>query len=537
MKRYVAVLAVAGLFGCGGAKSARESMSAASMLNNIKKLSSDEFEGRGPGSPGEEKTVQFLIEQFRRIGLEPGNPDSTYVQQVPLVGITSQVTGSIQVAGKRVELHPLQDFVGVGRPQKESIEVKDSGIVFVGYGVVAPEYNWDDYKGVDLKGKTLLMLVNDPPTGDQSLFKGKAMTYYGRWTYKYDIANEKGAAGAIIVHETGPAGYPFEVITGSRGRENFDIATPDKNQNRMPLEAWVTLDKAKELLQAAGQDFDALKKQAATREFKPVPLKAKASFQIKNQIREVQSRNVVGKLTGSDPKLRDEYVIYTAHWDHLGRDETKQGDQIFNGAVDNASGTAGLLELAQAFAGVSPRPKRTLVFLSVTAEEKGLLGARYYADNPLYPLNRTVANINMDSMNPWGKTEDLVVVGKGQSTLEDVLAAVAKEQGRTLVDEPTPEKGFYYRSDHFEFAKKGVPALYLENGERYVGKPAGFSEQKRDEYTNKDYHKVSDEVKPGWDLAGAVDDLKVLFEVGYRVAQADTAPQWKQGSEFKNVKR
>jgi Zn-dependent M28 family amino/carboxypeptidase len=539
MRRFALAVAISiGVWACGGgAKSARDGISPIPILKHTQRLASDEFEGRGPGTPGEDKTVAYLIEQFRRIGLEPGNPDGTFIQQVPLIGIRSQVTGSLQAGARKIDLNPLKAFVGVSRPQQETNAVKDSDIVFVGYGVVAPEHQWDDYKGVDVKGKTLLMLINDPPAADQQLFKGKAMTYYGRWTYKYEIASEKGAAAAIIVHETGPAGYPFEVVTGSWGQENFDLARPDKNQGRVPVESWVSLDKARELLAATGQDFESLKKQAATREFKPVVLKAKANFQAKNSIREVRSRNVIGRLVGSDPKLRDEYVVYTAHWDHLGKDEKRQGDQIFNGALDNASGTAALLELAQAFANMVPRPKRCILFLSVTAEEKGLLGARYYAENPLYPLMQTVANINMDGVNQWGKTKDLVVVGTGQSNLEDTLAEAAKEQDRILIDDPEPEKGFYYRSDHFEFAKKGVPALYTNSGEQYIDKPAGFARQKRDEYTANDYHKPSDEVKPDWDLTGAVEDLKLLFEVGYRVAQSDQQPQWKDGSEFKSVKR
>ena len=539
MRRFALAVAISiGVWACGGgAKSARDGISPIPILKHTQRLASDEFEGRGPGTPGEDKTVAYLIEQFRRIGLEPGNPDGTFIQQVPLIGIRSQVTGSLQAGAKKIDLNPLKDFVGVSRPQQETNAVKDSDIVFVGYGVVAPEHQWDDYKGVDVKGKTLLMLINDPPAADQQLFKGKAMTYYGRWTYKYEIASEKGAAAAIIVHETGPAGYPFEVVTGSWGQENFDLARPDKNQGRVPVESWVSLDKARELLAATGQDFESLKKQAATREFKPVVLKAKANFQAKNSIREVRSRNVIGRLVGSDPKLRDEYVVYTAHWDHLGKDDKRQGDQIFNGALDNASGTAALLELAQAFANMVPRPKRSILFLSVTAEEKGLLGARYYAENPLYPLMQTVANINMDGVNQWGKTKDLVVVGTGQSNLEDTLAEAAKDQDRILIDDPEPEKGFYYRSDHFEFAKKGVPALYTNSGEQYIDKPAGFARQKRDEYTANDYHKPSDEVKPDWDLTGAVEDLKLLFEVGYRVAQSDQQPQWKDGSEFKSVKR
>jgi len=535
MNRTIALLAAV-LTSCStrsGHREAAQSMTAEGLLAHTRTLASDEFEGRAPGTPGEEKTVQYLATQFRNLGLEPGNPDGSYFQPVPLVGITSRVTGHIDVRGRRIALHPLEDFVGVSRPQQPVNSVNDSGVVFVGYGVVAPEYNWDDYKGADVKGKTLLMLVNDPPAADQTLFKGKAMTYYGRWTYKYEIASAKGAAAAIIVHETGPAGYPFEVVTGSWGRENFDLARPDRNLGRVPVESWVSLEKARELMSASGLDFDALKQAAATRDFKPVALPAKATFRARNEIRPVQSRNVVAKLTGSDPVLARQCVVYTAHWDHLGRDATRQGDQVFNGALDNASGTAGLLELAKAFAKIEPRPKRTIFFLSVTAEEKGLLGAKFYAENPLYPLNQTVANINMDGVNQWGRTKDVVVVGMGQNTLEDILASVAAEYNRTLTPDPEPEKGFYYRSDHFEFAKLGVPALYIDAGDQYINRPAGYGESKRNEYTTRDYHKVSDEVKPDWDLSGAVEDLRLLFEVGFRVADGETVPAWKSGSEFK----
>jgi Zn-dependent M28 family amino/carboxypeptidase len=411
----------------------------------------------------------------------------------------------------------------------------------VGYGVEAPEYGWDDYKGVDVRGKTVLMLINDPPVPspndstqlDSTIFRGRAMTYYGRWTYKYEIASAKGAAAAIIIHETEPAGYPFEVVVGSWGRENFDIKTPGGNAGRVRVESWITLDKAKELLQASGQDFDALKRQARSKDFRPVALGATATFRVRNTTREIQSRNVIAKLPGSDSALADEHVVYTSHWDHLGRDSTLQGDQIFNGAHDNASGTAALLELAEAFSKLPQRPRRSMVFLAVTAEEKGLLGAKYYAENPLYPLATTLADINMDGVNQWGRTRDVVVIGLGNSTLDDVLREAATARGRTLAPDAEPEKGFFYRSDHFEFAKLGVPALYTDAGVEYLDKPPGYGKQKREEYTANDYHKPSDEVKPDWDLSGAVEDTQLLFDVGYRVAQGDRVPEWKPGTEFK----
>lgn len=522
-------------------KPALDSVTADDLLRHTKTLSSDEFEGRGPGTRGEELSVKYLTDQFKALGLKPGNPDGTYVQKVPLAGMQAAPTLSLSAGDKQTEMKFPDDFVAVSRRFVPETKVENSDLVFVGYGVVAPQYGWDDYKGVDVRGKTIVMLINDPavPSAsdpsklDDQMFKGNAMTYYGRWTYKYEIASEKGAAAAIIIHETGPAGYPYEVVKGSWGQENFDIQSPDKNMKRVGVESWITLDRAKELFASAGQDFDALKKAAVSKDFKPVPLSAKANFTVKNTLREVQSQNVVAKLEGSDPKLKDEYVIYTAHWDHLGKNDKLQGDQIYNGALDNASGTAQLLELAEAFTKLPTPPKRSILFLAVTAEEKGLLGAKFYATNPLYPLNRTLANINVDGVNQWGRTKDIVIVGDGNSTLDDLTREVAALQGRAVKPDPEPEKGFYYRSDHFEFAKEGVPALYTDTGTEFVGKPAEYGKQKRDEYTNNDYHKPSDEVKADWDLSGAVEDAQLLLAIGHRVAQGDRYPEWKPNTEFK----
>ncbi len=521
--------------------SAFAAITADGLLEHTKVLSSDEYEGRGPGTRGEDLTVKYLTEQFQRMGLKPGNPDGTYTQKVPLVGFTGQATASFTAGGKTINLEFPKDYVAVSRRFVPESKVENSDLVFVGYGVVAPEYGWDDYKGVDVRGKTIVMLINDPAVPDASdparlddkMFKGKAMTYYGRWTYKYEIAAQKGAAAAIIIHETGPAGYPYEVVSGSWSRENFDIQTSDKNMGRPAVEGWITTDRAKELLSASGQDFDTLKKAAITKEFKPVMLNAKASIDIKNTLREINSLNVVAKLEGSDPVLKDEYVVYSAHWDHLGRDPNLQGDQIFNGALDNATGTSALLEIAEGFTKLATPPKRSVLFLAVTAEEKGLLGAKHYAANPLYPLNKTVANINMDGVNQWGRTKDVTMVGDDNSSLIDLLNQAARDQGRSVGPDPEPDKGLYYRSDHFEFAKQGVPALYMKSGVDYVGKDPNYSKQKRDEYTTNDYHKVSDEIKPDWDLNGAVEDAQLLLTIGYRVAQGDKYPEWKAGSEFK----
>lgn len=542
MFQKTALLAALALASCGPKQVSFDSIDANSLLSEIKTLSSDEYEGRKPGSAGEAKTIAYMQQQFRSIGLKPGNPDGTYLQKVPLAGITGKPKLDFRVNGKPFPLEFRKDYTANSSHFAPRVDVQDSEVVFVGYGVVAPEYGWDDYKGVDVRGKTILMLVNDPAVPDAAdpsklddrMFRGRAMTYYGRWTYKYEIASEKGAAAAIVIHETGPAGYPFEVVVGSWGGENFTIQRPDNNMSRVAVESWMTYDKASALCRAAGLDLVSLKKDALRKDFRPVTLAgARANYHIDQNLRRIESNNVIGKLEGGDATLKNEYVIYTAHWDHLGRDTDLKGDQIFNGAADNASGSAGLLEIARAYAQLRTPPKRSILFLSVTAEEQGLLGARYYAENPLYPLNKTLADINMDGLNTWGRTKDLILVGLGNSTLDDITLDVLKERGRTVVPDAEPEKGFFYRSDHFEFAKQGVPALDPDAGTEYIGKPASYSKEKREEYTAKNYHKPSDEVKPDWDLTGAVEDLKVFAEVGYRLAQGDRFPEWKPGTEFK----
>ena len=512
------------------------------ILDRIKVLASDKFEGRAPGTRGEELTVQYLESEFKSLGLKPGNTDGTYIQRVPLVGITATQTRPLTIAknGVNTTLTWRDEVVAWSKHVADSASIADSDVIFAGYGVEAPEFNWNDFKDVDVKGKTIIVLVNDPAVPDPSdprrldpkTFGGDAMTYYGRWTYKFEEGARKGAAGVLIVHETGPAGYPFSVVQGNLN-EKFDLVTPDKNMGRSAIEGWVTLDAAKKILKLAGQDFDALKKQAATRDFKPVPLGLTASFAIKNTMRTIQSRNVVARLEGSDPALKDEYVVYSAHWDHFGVGTPVKADKIYNGALDNASGVATVLEIARAFTKVQPQPRRSVLFLMVTAEEQGLLGSQYYAVTPIYPLQKTLANINVDGINQWGHTKDITVVGLGASDLDDYLKDAAAEQNRTLRPDPEPEKGFYYRSDHFNFAKQGVPALDPDEGIDFVGKPAGYGQQKRDEYTNNDYHAPSDQVKPDWDLAGAADDAELFFAVGYRVANASKFPEWKPGNEFK----
>ncbi len=522
-------------------KPALDAITPDSLLAHIKVLASDEFEGRAPGTKGEELSVNYISEQFARIGLKPGNPDGTYIQEVPLAGITSEPAMSFTVGEKKTDLKFPDDYVASSARLQSDIKVDNADVVFVGYGVVAPEYGWDDYKDVDVRGKTILMLINDPAIPDpkdpkkfdDKMFKGKAMTYYGRWTYKYEIAAQKGAAAAVIIHETEPAAYPYSVVKTSWAKENFELDQPNKNMDAVQVRSWITLDVAKKLLADSGQDFDALKKAAIKKDFRPVALKAKANISIKQTVRSFKSHNVLGKLEGSDPKLKEEWVVYTAHWDHLGRHLDLPGDQIFNGAIDNASGVASVIQLGAAFVKLNPPPKRSVLFMATTAEEAGLLGAKFYAEHPLYPLEKTLADINIDTVNPWGKTRDIEDLSNNNSTLDDMLAAAAKRNGRVMKPNSQPEKGGFYRADHFEFSKLGVPALYIGGGKEVIGKPAEFGQQKKDDYTAHHYHQVSDEVNPEWDLSGAAQDMQLLFEVGYQVANGNKFPEWKSGTEFK----
>ena len=550
LRHHASLLVLCLLAGChshaagpsqGQVTKARSKITAGDLLASIKALADDSMLGRAPGGPAEPKVIAYVTGEFKKLGLAPGNPDGSWTQPVDLLGFTATPSAEFTVRGRKIPLTFHKDYVALSRHPEDSVNVVNSDIVFVGYGAVAPEYGWDDFKGVDVRGKTLVMLINDPPVRDpadttrldSTMFRGNAMTYYGRWTYKYEIASAKGAAAAIIVHQTIPAAYGWDVVDHSNSHENMDVRQADNNKSRVQVESWITYETAKKLFQAAGQDFDALERAARTKEFHPVDLKATATFHLANKVREVRSHNILARLAGGDPKLRNQYVIYTAHWDHLGIVDPVNGDSIANGAIDNASGVAGILAIAKAFTALPVKPRRSIIFMAVTAEEKGLLGARYYTENPLYPLDHTVANFNIDGVNQWGRTSDVTVVGKGASTLEDVLDSVASEDHRTLSPDPEPEKGFYYRADHFEFAKKGVPALFLDSGIHYIGKPESYSKTKRDEYTYHDYHNVTDEVKPDWDLSGAVDDLGLLFATGVRVADADGWPTWKPGNEFK----
>ena len=534
----LASLAALGAIGASGVdgdfEKALRSITRDDLKAEIQVLSSDDFEGRAPSTPGEEKTIRFLKEKFARLGLQPGNGQS-YVQEIPLTEITSSPVGDLVVSGDNStdRLRYRDEFVASTRRMIERVEIEGSEIVFVGYGIVAPEWGWDDYKGTDVRGKTVVMLINDPGFAmkDTSLFNGDAMTYYGRWTYKYEEAARHGAAGAFIVHETEPAAYPWAVVNNSFTGPQMNFAAEDGNIACAAVEGWLTADAARKVFRQAGLDFDEVKAGAARREFKPIPLGLEASVTIENSIRGAVSSNVLGLLPGGERK--DEYIIYMAHWDHLGIDTSRAGDRIFNGALDNATGVAGLLEIAEAFTKLKETPSRSILFLAVTCEEQGLLGSEYYAQHPVYPLDHTVAVLNMDAMNIMGPMKDITVIGYGDSELDDYLVDAAKTQGRVVRPDPDPAKGFFFRSDHFSLAKRGVPALYIGGGTDHVVHGTEWTREQRDKYTAEKYHKPSDEFDPGWDLSGTVDDLRLLFRVGYRLAGESTFPNWKEGATFK----
>lgn len=500
-----------------------------------KELSSDAYEGRAPGTPGEEKTIAYLIKQFEAAGLKPGN-NGKWTQDVPLVEITAKNATPLSFTGGKapVTLQYATDYVAFSYRLQPRTEVKDSDVVFVGYGINAPEKGWNDYAGIDVKGKTVIILVNDPDWQTKEVkgeFNGRAMTYYGRWSYKYEEAARQGAAAALIVHDTEPAAYGWNVVESSNTGPNYLAESKDGGADQTAANGWIQLAKAKELFASAGQDFDALRDAAVKKGFKAVPLVGvKTSFGFDNVIAKKMSHNVVGVLPGA--KRPDEYVLYTGHWDHLGRCSPVNGDDICNGAVDNASGIAGLVTLARAFQKAGA-PDRSVVFLAVTAEESGLLGSKYYAENPVFPLAQTVGGVNMDALNAIGPAKDIVVVGRGKSELDAYLTKIAAADKRVIVDEPTPEKGFYYRSDHFSFAKLGVPMFNFGSGEDLVtgGKEAG--RKASEDYEKNRYHAPGDEYDAitSWD--GMIADLRLYYAAGRMLAMTDAWPNWNPGDEFR----
>lgn len=522
-------------------------ISAEDFAQHVKVLASDEFGGRAPGSNGEQMTADYLVGQFQRLGLKPGNGDSWF-QDVPMVETTADETTSSAAITLKGETRPLafgtQMVLGTRTGQPE-VKVDTSEMVFVGYGVNAPEAGWNDYAGLDVTGKTVVILVNDPGfhVGDESLFSGKKMTYYGRWTYKYEEAARQGAAAALIVHDDAGAGYGWDVVKNSWSGAQFDLPAANDPEPRLPLQGWITGDEATKLFADAGLDFAAMREAANKPGFKPVPLDgATFSATLNSSIKESKSRNILAMLPGSERP--DEAIVYTAHWDHLGDHSATHGgdkaaaategeDHVYNGAIDNATGVAGVLEIAEAFTVQDPAPKRSVVFLLVTLEESGLLGSKYYAANPSIPLKDTVAVINLDAMPVVGPTKDFVVIGLGNSELDDVLRPIAEAQGRVLVEEDGVEKGFFFRSDHFSFAKYGVPALYAKGGIDHVEKGADYGRGVLAAYQADAYHKPADEFDPNWDLRGVVQDLQALYGVGRELAGNDAWPNYVEGNAFK----
>lgn len=512
-------------------------MSPEAIAAHIKVLASDAYEGRAPATEGEVKTLAYLEAQFKTIGLDPG--PSGWTQPVPLAESIVQGAPALTITGKDgAKTYAFRDqWVAFTRRFATQTEVKNAELVFVGYGVTAPDKGWSDYAKANIKGKIAVILVNDPDfetsTDLTGPFGGKAMTYYGRWTYKYEEAQRQGAIGALIVHETAPAAYPWAVVQSSWTRPQYDMISADKGAREMAFQAWISTPTAADLFKRAGLDFAKLKAAAQKPGFKAVPMKLKGSATLDLAIKDVTSANVIGVVKGAERP--DEVVLYTAHWDHLGRCPAVEGDDICNGALDNASGTATLIEIARAFA-AGPKPKRTVAFLAVTAEEKGLLGSAYYAANPLFPLSKTVANINMDGMPGFGRTNDVEVIGYGKNEVEDVLAKHVVAQGRVLKPEAFPERGGYFRSDQFSLAKVGVPAIFASGGLDLVNGGVERGKKLDEDYIANAYHKPDDEWSDAWDLSGAAEDSKLLFDVGADLANGAAWPAWKPGAEFKSIR-
>ena len=503
---------------------------------HLRFLSDDLLEGRAPGTRGGKLAARYIATQFRLIGLQPAGEDR-YYQRVPLVGTTVDPAMQLTIEGKG---EPLilgygKDFVAWAGVEKERVVLSGKELVFVGYGIRAPEVPWDDYKGADLKGKILLMLVNDPPSEDPEFFGGKALTYYGRWTYKLEEAARQGAAGAILIHSTEMAGYPWGVVENSWSGGQFSL--PSHSPAPSQFEAWIRQEPGDQLLQKGGLSFDQARKLAARQDFEPVRLGLSVSIEMRSTIRQFESPNVIGRLEGRDPKLKDEVILITSHYDHLGIGAEVGDDRIYNGALDNASGTAGLLELAAAFSAYPERPRRSLLFVAVTAEEQGLLGSKYYAAHPLVSLSKTAANINVDSINVWGRTENIVALGAERSTIGLVTRQVAEKMNMIISPDTFPEKGLFFRSDQFSLVKVGVPAVFFVWGTRFVGKPANWGEDLAREYTAKHYHQPSDEFDPSWSFEGANQMMEFAFWTALLLANREEMPKWKPGDPFEAVRR
>jgi Zn-dependent M28 family amino/carboxypeptidase len=519
-------------------KKAAATIRADGLRGDIRFLASDLLEGRGPATRGDQLAQAYIAARFEAIGLEPGAPGGGYIQPLDIVGVRSHnpETFHFRHGGDGLDLRFREDFIGFSGVPETEARIEDAEVVFVGYGIVAPEYGWDDYKGADLKGKVLLMMNNDP-ADDPKLFAGKTRLYYGRWDYKYEMAGRQGAAGAIIIHTTPSAGYPWQVVQTSWTGEGFGL--PDDPTPRIRMKAWATEDASRKIARLGAQDLDALRAAAEKKDFRPVPLGVTLSVVLKNDVSKKQTANVIGRLPGRDPAVAKEAVLYTAHHDHLGtKADAKLGeDAIYNGALDNASGVAAILAVAEAMAALPQPPRRSVYFAAVAAEEQGLLGSRYLAQHPPIPAGRIAADINVDGINIFGRSRDLTMIGLGKSNLDDWITALAAMQGRHVVPDQFPDKGYFYRSDQFSLAKVGVPAAYLEAGTDIIGKPAGWGKEQHDAFEAKDYHQPSDELRDTWDLSGAVEDAQLLFYLGVRVGNAAVMPAWKPGDEFEAARK
>jgi len=515
----------------------QQRITAGGMLHDIAALSADSMGGRGPGTVGDRLARAYLVRRLEGIGLAPGGPGGSWEQTIPIVGLSLPGIGPWRFTGPGGEasFRWRDEYVGGSGVQEPHVSIDDAEVVFVGYGIRAPEFDWDDFKGADLRGKVLLVMNNDPDW-DSTLFAGSKRLYYGRWDYKYEEAARQGAVAAIVLHTTPSAGYGWNVVERSWSGTLWDVAAGDAA--RLRFKSWLTEAAARRLCALGGRDLDTLVAAARRRDFKPVPLGVRTSLAFDVKVEHGETANVIGLVPGSDPRLREQAVLLTAHHDHLGigaPDST--GDRIHHGAVDNASGCAEVLAMAEAFAATKPRPRRTVVAIFLAGEEQGLLGSRYYAAHPTFALGHIAADLNYDGANVLGRTADVAIIGKGKSDLEDRLVAAARAQRRRVVDDPEPDKGYYYRADQLSFARVGVPSLYYGSGRDYIGRPQGWGEQKRAEFTRLRYHQPSDKILPEWDLSGAVEDVQLGYVVGLGVANSDTLPAWYRGDEFEAARK
>ena len=541
MKKYLVLVIITSILfsSCSDFKKGESTINEEDMTRIVKEFASDDFLGRKPFTKGEEKAVSFLVDEYKRIGLEPAN-NGSYIQEVPMVEVINvpDKRMKINMWNASIELSYKDDFVAFSKQLVDEISVRNSDMVFAGYGIVAPEYNWNDYEGIDVKGKTVIVLVNDPGFGtdNKDFFKGNEMTYYGRWTYKYEEAARQGAKAVFIIHETEAAGYPWSVVLNGAIIPKLYLQPDDDYLSMCKIEGWLTLNSAKELFSLAGYNLDELKENARKTDFKAFRMRSRLNLNIKSSHKFAVSKNVIGIIPGS--KHKDEVIIYSSHWDHLGVGAPLNGDSIYNGAVDNGTTTAWMLEIAEAFKNLRKQPERTIMFLSPTAEEAGLLGSEYYVSHPLFPLDKTVANINNDLMLPYGPYKDVMITGYGQSELEDYVYKYAQKYDRYILPDPNPQTGMYYRADHFSFAKAGVPALFARGNcdHREFGKEWALKKEK--DWVNNNYHKPTDQYDPAtWKFEGIVDDAKLMFRIGYELSKIETPfPKWKDGSEFKEIR-